>query len=182
MTETLAEVAAAVRRTTARIVDGRGRGAGACVVWGDARTLVTSAHVVRGRKALVQFRDGSWLEARVRERDVEHDLAVLKLPALAPADPCEVRASATLRPGEFVLAVGDPLGFAGAISTGIVQRPSARYVVADVRLLPGNSGGPLADARGHVVGINSMVASGLALAVPSEVVLSFLRAAGKHAA
>jgi len=182
MTEAFAAVAALVRDSTARIVDGRGRGAGACIVWGDRRTVVTSAHVVRGLRAAVQFRDGSWFEARIKERDEQVDLAVLRLPDVAPAPPCAVGDSATLRTGEFVFAVGDPLGLAGAISTGIVQRRGARFVVADLCLLPGNSGGPLADARGGVVGINSMVANGLALAIPSEVVRSFLRAAGTLAA
>jgi serine protease Do len=85
-----------------------------------------------------------------------------------------VRDSATLVPGELVVAVGNPLGFVGAVTAGLVQRCNARWVVADVRLAPGNSGGPLADTAGRVVGINSMVASGLALAVPSAAVRAFL--------
>jgi len=71
-------------------------------------------------------------------------------------------------------AVGNPLGLQGAVTAGLVHRCNRRWVVADVRLAPGNSGGPLADAAGYVVGINSMIARGLALAVPSSAVAAFL--------
>ena len=88
----------------------------------------------------------------------------------------------SIRPGELVFAVGNPLGIAGALTTGIIQahgpadgRHSPHWVQADVRIAPGNSGGPLADARGRVIGINSMIAGGLALAVPSNAVERFLR-------
>jgi serine protease Do len=77
--------------------------------------------------------------------------------------------------GELVVAVGNPLGFVGALTTGVVHAPTRRWVHADVRLAPGNSGGPLADARGRVIGINTMIAGGLALAVPSNSVTRFLR-------
>jgi serine protease Do len=65
------------------------------------------------------------------------------------------------------------MGFIGAVTTGTVHRVD-RWVEAGIRLAPGNSGGPLADARGRVVGINSMVAGGLALAVPSDTVGRFV--------
>jgi serine protease Do len=90
------------------------------------------------------------------------------LPAAAHGD------SATLRPGEFVIAVGNPLGFVGAVSTGVIHRVERPWVISDVRLAPGNSGGPLANAKGEVVGINSMVAGGLGYAIPSNSVLSFV--------
>jgi serine protease Do len=77
--------------------------------------------------------------------------------------------------GELVMAVGNPLGFVGALTTGVVHALTRRWVHADVRLAPGNSGGPLADARGRVIGINTMIAGGLALAVPSNSVTQFLR-------
>src|SRR6185295_6562166 len=83
--------------------------------------------------------------------------------------------SSALRVGELVMAVGNPLGFVGALTTGVVHALTRRWVHADVRLAPGNSGGPLADARGRVIGINTMIAGGLALAVPSNSVMQFLR-------
>jgi serine protease Do len=89
-----------------------------------------------------------------------------------------MRDSRTLAVGELVVAAGNPFGLVGAVTAGLVHRCNARWVIADVRLAPGNSGGPLADAEGRVVGINSMVAGGLALAVPTAVVSAFLNAQG----
>jgi serine protease Do len=82
-----------------------------------------------------------------------------------------------------VIAVGNPLGFTGALTTGVVHSVGPlggfgrrSWVQASIRLAPGNSGGPLADAGGQVVGINTMIASGgIALAVPSATVEDFLR-------
>lgn len=72
------------------------------------------------------------------------------------------------------MAVGNPLGFVGALSTGVVYS-AGEWIQASVRLAPGNSGGPLADAEGRVVGINTMVArGGLGFAIPSDVVRAFL--------
>jgi serine protease Do len=79
------------------------------------------------------------------------------------------------------MAVGNPFGFIGALTTGVVHSTPNRkqWVAADVRLAPGNSGGPLADARGRVIGINTMIAGGLALAVPSNAVDVFLARRGE---
>jgi serine protease Do len=88
------------------------------------------------------------------------------------------------RVGSLVLAVGHPFGMRGALATGIVHavgpmQPRGRpWIQADLRLAPGNSGGPLADARGQLVGLNAMVAGGLALAIPLSEVKRFLRNAG----
>src|SRR4051812_21557159 len=114
--------------------------------------------------------------------DERRDLALLGVQGLrAPASP--LGDSDTLRPGTQVLAVGNPLGFVGAVSSGIVHSigiappmGGQTGIYADVRLAPGNSGGPLADYRGQVVGINTMVISGgLALAIPSRTVQLFLQ-------
>ncbi len=87
-----------------------------------------------------------------------------------------------LRVGSPVVAVGNPLGFIGAVSSGIVHAigPAVEFgglswIQADIRLAPGNSGGLLADFQGHMIGINTMVlGNGLALAVPSRAVQRFL--------
>jgi serine protease Do len=93
--------------------------------------------------------------------------------------------------GEFVVAVGHPFGVRGAVSAGVVgsisvtgDGPEAmrELIRADVLLGPGNSGGPLADARGRVVGINAMVAGGLALAVPSHLVERLIAGQSERAA
>jgi serine protease Do len=89
----------------------------------------------------------------------------------------------TIRVGSFVAAVGHPLGVRGALSTGIVcaigpiERNGRAWIQADLRLAPGNSGGPLADAAGCIVGVNSRAAGPLALAVPMSVVARFVQAA-----
>jgi len=81
-----------------------------------------------------------------------------------------------------VMAIGNPMGFIGALTRGIVHAVgrlpglgAQSWVLADVRLAPGNSGGPLADARGDVIGINTMIVHGLGAAVPSNSVSAFLR-------
>jgi serine protease Do len=178
-----ADIAAELRRATVRVTDARARGTASGIVWRDPRTVVTNAHVVRSSRAVVHFADGRRFEARAIGRDTGCDLVVLELAAAAAVTPAVVRDASTLRPGELVVAVGYPLGLAGAVTAGVVHQRTARFVVADVRLAPGNSGGPLADAAGRVVGVNSMVAGGLALAVPAEVVRAFLgEVAGERAA
>jgi serine protease Do len=96
------------------------------------------------------------------------------LPAASPAD------SSQLRPGELAIAVGNPMGFVGALTTGVIHAIGPvrglgfqSWVQASVRLAPGNSGGPLANASGRVIGINTMVAGRLALAIPSNTVRDF---------
>ncbi|MGP6158709.1 MAG: S1C family serine protease [Vulcanimicrobiaceae bacterium] len=170
----LETVTAALRAATVRVHDGR-RGSGSGVVWSADGVVVTNAHVVRSARATVEFADGRRRGASLLKRDAARDLAALRIDQTG-LEPAPVRDAATLAPGELVVAVGNPLGLVGALSTGLVQRCNARWVIADVRLAPGNSGGPLADASGRVVGVNSMVAGGLALAVPSNAVLTFLNA------
>ena len=88
--------------------------------------------------------------------------------------PAAIGDSDSLRPGHFVLALGNPLGLTGAISAGVAHAASRDWVQADVRLAPGNSGGMLADAAGRVIGINTMIVHGLALAIPSNQVEAFV--------
>src|SRR5215831_3717735 len=96
----------------------------------------------------------------VAARDPKFDLALLEADAQdLPAAP--IGDSVRLRTGELVLSVGSPYGHAGAVTVGVVYAAADhRWVQADLRLAPGNSGGPLANARGHVIGINTMVARG----------------------
>jgi serine protease Do len=170
----LAALATNLRASTVRVHDGA-RGSGSGVVWAANGLIVTNAHVVRGRWAEVEFENGRRERAAVVRRDDARDLAAVRLNAVA-LRPVSVRDSRTLLPGELVVAVGNPLGLVGALCAGVVQRRNPRWVVANVRLAPGNSGGPLADGAGRVVGINSMVYNGLAFAVPTEAVDAFLAA------
>jgi len=177
------EVAESLRRSTVQVTEARGRrGGGSGVIWSSDGLIVTNAHVARSDRARIELWDGRAFEAEVTARDTRRDLASLKvraeqLPTAAAGD------SNSLRPGELVVAVGNPLGFIGALTTGVVHTVGAlrglgrqTWVQAAVRLAPGNSGGPLADAQGRVIGVNAMVvAGGLALAVPSNAVAQFQR-------
>jgi serine protease Do len=180
----LASVASSLQRSTVQ-VRGRGPGGGSGVIWQPDGQIVTNAHVARGSDATVELADGRTFDARLVARDERLDLAELAVEATdLPATP--VGDSDLLRVGQLVVAAGNPLGVVGAVATGIVhaiapfQHGVRDWVRADIRLLPGNSGGPLADAHGRVIGINSMVAGGLGLAVPSNVVSRFLRHRGRR--
>ena len=111
------------------------------------------------------------------------DLALLRVAGMGvPAAPIANLDAA--RVGALVVAMGHPLGVRGALTAGIIHAigpitPGGRaWIQADVRLAPGNSGGPLADASGRVMGLNAMVAGALALAIPMAHVERFVRAAG----
>jgi serine protease Do len=176
----LGEIAERVRRFTVLVQPG-GRGSGSGVVWSTDGLIVTNAHVAQSKRPTVSLWDGREFRAEILQRDPRRDLAALHISAddLMTASPAD---SASVRPGQLAIAVGNPLGFVGALTTGVVHgvgplrglgtRP---WVQADVRLAPGNSGGPLADVQGRVIGINTMVAGRLSLAIPSNEVTQFLK-------
>ncbi|HZS00858.1 MAG TPA: trypsin-like peptidase domain-containing protein [Chloroflexota bacterium] len=160
-----------------------GQGGGAGVIWDADGLIITNAHVARHERVEVLLDGGRALPATLVARDPARDLAALRVAASGlPAAP--VGDSAALRVGELVFAMGHPLGEPHAVALGIVTRlehggpgdeRGPGLVHADLALYPGNSGGPLADAQGRVVGINSMVVPPrLALAVPSAAVARFL--------
>jgi serine protease Do len=138
--------------------------------------VITNAHVLRGKSVRVEAWDGGALNARVEKINRTRDLALLSVPGLK-AGALPLGDSRLLKPGMAVFAVGNPLGFVGALSSGVIHNVGARrWVCSDVRLAPGNSGGPLVNFSGQVVGINTMIVSGgLALAVPSAAVEKFLK-------
>jgi S1-C subfamily serine protease len=157
----------------------RATGGGSAVVITPDGFMLTSAHVVaqsdgRGRASFV---DGRELGFEVVGADPHSDLAVLRADArdLAPA---ELGDAERLRVGQLVVAIGNPNGFAGSVTAGVISAlgrslPSQsgrivdNVIQTDAALNPGNSGGALADGAGHVVGINTAVAGvGLGLAVP----------------
>jgi serine protease Do len=176
----LGEVAEQVRRFTVLVEPG-GRGSGSGVIWSSDGTIVTNAHVARSNRPRVTLWDGREFYAEVVSRDMRSDLAAFHIPADGLS--CAIAGdSSQVRSGEVAIAVGNPLGFLGALTLGVVHGVGPlrvgggrHWVQADVRLAPGNSGGPLADARGHVIGINTMIAGRLALAIPSNDVTRFLQ-------
>jgi serine protease Do len=163
----------------------RGRtpvGAGSAVVLTPDGFLLTSAHVVAGRDRLrrATFVDGREIDFRVVGADRLSDLALLRANAddLAPA---VLGDAARLRVGQLVVAIGNPHGFAGSVTAGVVSalgrslparsgravRMIDNVIQTDAALNPGNSGGALVDSFGRLVGINTAVAGvGLGLAVP----------------
>jgi S1-C subfamily serine protease len=157
-------------------------GGGSGVVITPDGFMLTSAHVVAGSKGAVEasFVDGREISAEVVGADPLSDLAVLRSQA-SDLVPAELGDAEALRVGQLVVAIGNPNGFAGSVTAGVVSalgrslpvrsRSAGRIVEnviqTDAALNPGNSGGALADGRGCVVGINTAVAGvGLGLAVP----------------
>jgi S1-C subfamily serine protease len=174
---------------------GRTRGSGSAVAITPDGFLLTSAHVVAGGDGVrATFHDGRVLGAEVRGRDPLSDLAVLRTHdgELAAA---ELGDASRLRVGQLVVAIGNPHGFGGSVTAGVVSalgrslptragatmRVVDDVIQTDAALNPGNSGGALADSHGRVVGINTAVAGiGLGLAVPingvtREIVASLMR-------
>ena len=159
-------------------------------------TIVTNNHVVKDAdRVSVTLPDGTELPARVVGRDARTDLAVLKvsagraLPALVLGD------SDAVRPGQWVLAVGNPFGLGGTVTAGIVSArgrdigagPYDQFLQVDAAINQGNSGGPLFTQDGRVVGVNSAILSpsggniGIGFAIPSSLVrdvVGQLRTAG----
>ena len=170
------EIAEMLRRSTVRVTAGR-RGQGSGVIVQPDGVIVTNAHVAVANPIDIELWDGKRASATVTLHDQSRDIAILRVP-FSDLPAARLADSDQLRVGEFVIAVGNPLGFMGALTRGVVHSigrvpglGATKWLQADVRLAPGNSGGPLANAAGHVVGINTMVAAGVGLAIPSNAVL-----------
>jgi len=177
------EIAERLRRSTVQVFSKGARGGGSGVIWNGDGVVLTNAHVARHSEAVVQLWDGRRLDARVTSQDPRRDLAALHVASLDTGDLAAAPGdSSRLRAGELVIAVGSPLGFAGALSTGVVHSIGPlegmgrqTWIRADIQLAPGNSGGPLANAQGHVIGINTAIVNGMGVAVPANAALDFLR-------
>lgn len=183
------ELAAAVDQLRHITVQVRTHGAatGAGILWNGGESegrglVITNAHVIRGDRATIELSDGTAAPGRVVARDLKRDLAAVEFePNSAMVSPV-VRDSPPLRVGELVIAIGHPGGLVGAVALGIIhdaesarEGRTVRWVRADVRLAPGFSGGPLADATGRLIGVNTMVQGSLALAVPVAAVEAWVR-------
>jgi S1-C subfamily serine protease len=186
----LAELVRATAPGVVLVTSGHGRlGSGFLV--DDERRLLTNAHVVEGaEEATLTFSDGTEVTAEVLGRDESTDLAVLEAERVpASASPLPLGASGALEVGEGVLAIGNPFGLERTATTGIVSateriiRAPNRFAIqnaiqTDAAINEGNSGGPLLDLGGRVVGINSQIATsgdsagnvGIGFAVPIDTV------------
>jgi S1-C subfamily serine protease len=157
-------------------------GSGSAVAFTPDGYLITSAHVVEGTdRGEAAFTDGTEGEFQVIGRDRLSDLAVVRMDG--GLHPAPLGDAHRLRVGHLVIAIGNPLGFAGTVTAGVVSalgrslatrdgmatRMVENVIQTDAALNPGNSGGALADSAGRVVGINTAVAGiGLGLAVPID--------------
>nr|WP_272905197.1 trypsin-like peptidase domain-containing protein [Sediminivirga luteola] len=167
-------------------VDGQLQGQGSGFLYDDQGHVVTNSHVVApadtaGGEVLVAFNDGSTVPAQITGRDPNTDVAVLELSQVPDGfAPLPVGDSSAIRVGDPVMALGNPLGLADTVTTGIVsalnrpvttqnlgEDPSSddiattitNAIQTDAAINPGNSGGPLINSQGEVIGVNSSIAN-----------------------
>ena len=148
--------------------------------------LVTNAHVVADATRIqVRLQDGRRFEGKLIGKDSRVDLALVKIEGVQGLPVLQLGDSNRLRVGEFVLALGHPFGLEQTVSFGIVSRkgaplrvatPGFDFIQTDASVNPGNSGGPLVNMAGEVVGVNSMAArnGSIGFAIPSDLVKSLL--------
>ncbi len=147
-------------------------GMGSGLVLASDGLILTNSHVVAGAsRIVVTMADGQKAEARILGEDPHTDIAVLRTDHTLVAPPIAFHDSKTLQVGQLAIALGNPLGFEHTVTAGVVSAvgPSLRAVTGwliddviqtDAALNPGNSGGPLVDAKGRVIGINTAVIRG----------------------
>ena len=157
-------------------------GAGSGVVIAPDGYILTNDHLAQGAKAIsVILMDGTTMAARIVGKDPTTDIAVIR--ADGTGFPCATLGdSSTLQVGQLAIAVGNPFGFQSTVSTGVISALNRDLRTEDGRLIenliqhtaplnPGNSGGPLVDSRGRVVGINTAIiarAQGMGFAIPAN--------------
>lgn len=189
LTDLNTDMAAAVQRARASLVrvSNSEVGGGSGIIWSSEGLILTNAHVVHAQSPTVTLPDGRELRATVRAHDPKRDLALLAVKATGlPAMP--LGESEHLRPGTWVFAVGHPWGVANAVTAGVIIGGGADmpeltgtqrdWLMVSLMLRPGNSGGPLVDAAGRMLGVNTiMTGPAVGGAVPVHIVRQFLRAA-----
>jgi serine protease Do len=148
-------------------------------------TVVTNNHVVKDAKSVsVTLDDGTQLPAKVIGRDARTDIAVLKIDAHKQLPYIQLGNSANVKPGEWVVAMGNPFGLGGSVTAGIVSAsgrdigagPYDQFIQVDAPINQGNSGGPLFTQDGKVIGMNTAILSpsggsiGIGFAIPSDMI------------
>ena len=158
------------------------------VIDGREGLIVTNNHVVEGaEEIIINFHDGSKLKVeKVIGRDTKADLALLKVSPKKPLVDVKFGSSANIQVGDWVMAIGNPFGLGGSVSAGIISAksrdinsgPYDDYLQTDAAINKGNSGGPLFNMDGEVIGVNTAIISptggsiGIGFAVPSDTVAS----------
>lgn len=179
----MAGLAHQVQQSLVQIGDGR-QNIGAGTIWHPDGLILTNAHVVDHSNLNVTLADGLQFDAQLIARDPQYDLAALvvegnHLPAI------EAGSSKALEAGQWVMAMGHPFGVIGSASAGVVIGVGSEWqegpfsgrdwVMVSLNLRPGNSGGPLVDTRGRIVGINTIMnGPEVGVAIPVDVAKQFL--------
>lgn len=185
----IASVGERVLPAVVQIRNGRS-GAGTGTIWHSDGLIVTNAHVVMSRTVsqaalTVQLADGREFTPQLVAVDPERDLAVLQVDAQA-LPTVELGSSQQLQPGQLVFAFGFPWGVAGGATSGVVIGVGAQlgdlvstrneWVAASLHLRPGHSGGPMVDAAGRLIGINTLMnGPDVGVAVPVDVAKRFVQ-------
>lgn len=150
--------------------------------------IVTNAHVVANKhRVKVELKSGATFDAKIKDVDEKADIALIKIDAPMKLPVLLLGRSADLRPGEFVVAIGSPFSLQNTVTTGIVsttqrggkelglQNSNMDYIQTDAIINYGNSGGPLVNLDGEVIGINTLkVTAGISFAIPSDKIRQFL--------
>lgn len=155
------------------------------IVDGKEGIIVTNNHVIDGAEEIqVNLHDGSKLKAELLGKDTKTDIAILKVTPKAPLKEVKFASSAAIRVGDWVMAIGNPFGLGGSVTLGIISAkarninsgPYDDYLQTDASINKGNSGGPLFNMDGEVVGVNTAIISptggsiGIGFAVPADTV------------
>ncbi|KAK1166590.1 serine protease HTRA1B-like isoform X1 [Acipenser oxyrinchus oxyrinchus] len=150
--------------------------------------IVTNAHVVANKhRVKVELKNGATYDAKITDVDEKADIALIKIDTGAKLPVLLLGRSADLRPGEFVVAIGSPFSLQNTVTTGIVsttqrggkelglRNSDMDYIQTDAIINYGNSGGPLVNLDGEVIGINTLkVTAGISFAIPSDKIRQFL--------
>lgn len=189
MSEATSGLIKRVQRSLVALHNGQ-LGIGCGVIWDHSGLILTNHHVIAHGNLLATLPDRHERRARLVADDPEIDLALLRIEA-EELSPAFVADSRSLRVGQLVLAVGHPWGQRGSVTFGLVSglgkartggpRHEVEVLRTDAQLAPGNSGGPLVNAAGGVVGINTMIVGGdQGIAIPSHIASAFVdKALGK---
>lgn len=179
-----------------------GQGAGSGVIINSDGTILTNAHVVAGYgngmytgKVKVSMQDGRTFDGKVVSYDSASDIAVVSIESKSPLPAVTLGSSRRIRPGEWVIALGSPLHLQNSVTVGVVscvERKSSEiglrgihggYIQTDAAINQGNSGGPLLNLDGEVIGINTMkafAADGVSFAIPIDTAVKVMEQLKKH--
>jgi S1-C subfamily serine protease len=178
-TEPAERAAAAVSNAVVQIESGDGLGSG--VLYDSDGHILTAAHVVEGSSDVrVRFADGTTVDGTVVGTDTSVDIGVVQISPPSNVTPATLATSETLQPGQLAVAIGSPFGLEQSVTAGVVSAvrrevQGQSLIQTDAAINRGNSGGPLVDADGRVIGINNSIYSdtgdniGIGFATPIEV-------------